>query len=252
MDLSLRGRRAVITGASRGVGAAIARSLAAEGVSVVVNYNSSRREAEELVAEIQRAGGSALAIRADMGVEADCIRLVEETVGALGGLDILVNNAAVWYGNWVQDISLSEWNRTLDVNLTAAFVMTREFLKRAMAAGGGGRILNITSQAAFNGSTTGHAHYAVSKAGLVALTVSTAREVAKYGMTANAVALGMVDTDLVRGAVDADPEYYLKRIPIGRMATGEDIAKIVTFLVSDAAAYITGATIDATGGMLMR
>jgi 3-oxoacyl-[acyl-carrier protein] reductase len=251
MDLMLRGRRALITGASRGVGAAIAKCLAAEGAAVAINYSSSRDEALELVDGIGRGGGRALAIQADVGLESGCLDLFEKAEGGLGGVDILVNNAAVWFGNWVQDIPLAEWNRTLDVNLTAAFVLTREFLKRALVRGSG-RILNITSQAAFRGSTTGHAHYAVSKAGLVALTVTTAREVAHRGITVNALALGMVDTELVRASVEADPEYYLKRIPLGRLATGEDVSKIAAFLVSDAASYITGATIDATGGMLMR
>jgi 3-oxoacyl-[acyl-carrier protein] reductase len=252
VDLKLKGACAIVTGASRGVGAAIARTLASEGAAVIVNYNSAREEAEAVVADIGGRGGIARALQADVGLEADCIRLYEEAEREFSRVDILVNNAAVWFTNWIQDIPLAEWNRTLDVNLNSAFILTREFVKKNSGDGKGGCILNVTSQAAFNGSTTGHAHYAVSKAGLVALTVTTAREVAKYGIRVNAVALGMVDTELVREAVNADPEYYLKRIPLGRMASGEDVAKIVAFMVSDGASYMTGATIDATGGMLMR
>jgi len=252
VDLKLKGKCAIVTGASRGIGAAIARMLAAEGVRVIVNYNGSQKGAEQTVSRICDAGGTALAIQADIGIEAECERLFESGELAFSRVDILINNAAVWFTNPVQDIPLAEWNRTLDVNLTSAFLLTKAFLKKNIADGKGGTILNITSQAAFNGSTTGHAHYAASKAGLVALTVSTAREAAKHGITVNAVALGMVYTDMVRKAVDENPEYYRQRIPMGRLADGDDIAKIVTFMVSDAAAYMTGATIDATGGMLMR
>lgn len=116
----------------------------------------------------------------------------------------------------------------------------------------GGKILNITSQAAFHGSTTGHAHYAASKAGVVAFTVSAAREVAPQGINVNAIALGIVETSMIQEALKARPDYYISRIPIGRVAQPEDIARIAAFMVSDAASYITGATIDATGGMLMR
>ncbi len=252
MDLKLKGKCAIVTGASRGVGSAVAKLLAAEGVAVIVNYHGSQAGADQTVQLIRQQGGQAVAIQADIGNEAECQRLFEESVQAFGRVDILINNAAVWYSNPIQDIPLAEWNRTMDVNLSSAFLLTKAFINRNMADAKGGTILNMTSQAAFNGSTTGHAHYAASKAGLVALTVSTAREVAQYGITVNAVALGLVHTDMIRSAVAANHDYYLKRIPMGRLAECTDIAKIVTFMVSDGASYMTGATIDATGGMLMR
>jgi 3-oxoacyl-[acyl-carrier protein] reductase len=252
MDLKLKGKCAIVTGGSRGVGRGIALALAEEGVSVVVNYNKSEKSALEIINHIVKNGGKAIAVKADLGNPDDCENLINEAERAFGGVDILVNNAGVWPKNWVQDISLDEWKKTIDVNLTSVFLTSQAFVKYNMAQKRGGRILNITSQAAFHGSTTGHAHYAASKAGVVSLTVSMAREMAQYGITVNAVALGMVRTDMVGSAIEKNEDYYLKRIPIGRLAEPEDIAKIVLFMVSDPASYITGATIDATGGMLMR
>lgn len=252
MDLKLKGKCAIVTGGSRGVGRGIALALAEEGVSVVVNYNKSEKSALDIINHIVKNGGKAIAVKADLGNPDDCENLINEAERAFGGVDILVNNAGVWPKNWVQDIPLDEWKKTIDVNLTSVFLTSQAFVKYNMAQKRGGRILNITSQAAFHGSTTGHAHYAASKAGVVSLTVSMAREMAQYGITVNAVALGMVRTDMVGSAIEKNEDYYLKRIPIGRLAEPEDIAKIVLFMVSDPASYITGATIDATGGMLMR
>jgi len=252
MDLNLKGKCAIITGGSRGVGKAISLALAQEGVNVIVNYNKNEASASEVINHIINNGGKALAIKADIGNPVECINLVNEAEKAFGDVDILINNAGIWRTNWVQDISLDEWQKTIDVNLTAVFVTSQAFLKNKIAKNKGGKILNLTSQAAFHGSTTGHAHYAASKAGVVSLTVSMAREVAKYGINVNAVALGIVETDMTRNAIGENKDYYLKRIPIGRVAKPDDIAKIVTFLVSEPAGYITGATIDATGGMLMR
>ncbi|MDF2883306.1 MAG: 3-oxoacyl-ACP reductase [Clostridiaceae bacterium] len=252
MDLKLKGKCAIVTGSSRGVGKGIALALAEEGVSVVVNYNKSEKSALEIINHIIENSGRAIAVKADIGNPEDCANLINEAEKAFGGVDILVNNAGVWPTNWVQDIPLEEWRKTIDVNLTSVFLTSQAFVKYNIAEKRGGKILNITSQAAFHGSTTGHAHYAASKAGVVSLTVSMAREMAQYGITVNAVALGMVKTDMVGNAIEKNKDYYLKRIPIGRVAEPEDIAKIVLFMVSDPASYITGATIDATGGMLMR
>jgi 3-oxoacyl-[acyl-carrier protein] reductase len=145
-----------------------------------------------------------------------------------------------------------EWNRTLAVNLTGPFLTCREAVRRWREAGRTGRIVNVSTQAAFRGSTTGHAHYAASKAGLVALTVSLAREVAPHGIHVNAVAPGMMTTDLARDALEKNEEEYLKRIPLGRIADPAEIVGVVVFLASDRASYMTGATVDVTGGMLMR
>jgi len=252
MKLNLEGKCAVITGAARGVGRGIAIALADEKVNIAINYYSSANAAGALVQELTEKGVRAVAIQADLSSAADCARLMDEAAEKLGKLDILVNNAGVWPKSWLQDMSLEEWNRTMDVNLTSVFLTSQAFLRKAIAGNRGGKVLNITSQAAFHGSTTGHAHYAASKAGVVSLTVSMARECAKYKINVNAMALGMVETDMTKNALEKNREYYLQRIPIGRIATPADIGPIVAFMVSDAAAYITGATIDATGGMLMR
>lgn len=252
MDLKLRSKCVIVTGGSRGVGSGIALALAQEGAKVVINYNRSAKQADELVELIKKDGGEAYAVKADLGNPDECKKLIEESEKKFGSVDILINNAGVWPTNWVQDIPLDEWNKTIDVNLTSVFLTSQAFVKYNIAKGKGGKILNVTSQAAFHGSTTGHAHYAASKAGVVALTISMAREMAQYGFNINAIALGMVETDMTSKALEKNKEYYMKRIPIGRVAQPSDIANIALFLVSEPAGYITGATIDATGGMLMR
>jgi 3-oxoacyl-[acyl-carrier protein] reductase len=163
-----------------------------------------------------------------------------------------VNNAGLWPTNYVEDIPLAEWRRTVDVNLTAVFLTSQRFVQLALAAGRKGKILNVTSQAAFNGSTTGHAHYAAAKSGVVTFTISLSREVAPKGINVNAIALGMVETPMASEALKADRAYYEKRIQIGRIAQPAEIARFAVFLVSEAADYFTGATYDATGGMLSR
>ncbi|MBW4829082.1 MAG: 3-oxoacyl-ACP reductase FabG [Clostridiaceae bacterium] len=252
MDLRISGKCAVVTGGSRGVGRGICLALAKEGVNVVINYNSSSKAALELKEEIEKLGGKAIAIKADLGNPEDCKRLIDEGEKAFGNVDILVNNAGIWPKNWVEDISLEEWNKTIDVNLTSVFLTSQAFVRKNIEKNKPGKILNVTSQAAFNGSTTGHAHYAASKAGVVSLTISMAREMAKHNININAIALGIVETDMTKKALEEKEDYYLNRIPVGRVATPKDIANIALFLVSEPSSYITGATIDATGGMLMR
>lgn len=252
MDLKLKDKCAVVTGGSRGVGRGICIALAKEGVNVVINYSRNDKAALETKKEVEKIGSKAIIVKADIGTPEGCQLLIDEGEKAFGNVDILINNAGVWPKNWIQDIPLDEWNKTIDVNLTSVFLTSQAFLRKNLEKKRPGRILNVTSQAAFNGSTTGHAHYAASKSGVVALTVSMAREVAKYGINVNAIALGIVETDMIKAALDKNKDYYLSRIPVGRVATAEDIANIVTFLVSEPASYITGATIDASGGMLMR
>jgi len=252
MDLKLKGRTALITGASKGVGRAIALTLAEEGAHVVVNYSRDRQAALEVVDQVKSLGSRAIAIPADISFQTQCVTLFESAQDEFGEIDILVNNAGVWPTHWIQDIPILEWNNVMDTNLTAVFLLSQLFIRSKIEKKSGGKILNITSQAAFHGATSGHAHYAASKAGVVAFTVSAAREFAKYGINVNAIALGIVETELLREALATNRAEYEKRIPLGRVSTPEDISKIAVFLVSSGADYITGATIDATGGMLMR
>ncbi len=254
MDLQLTNKVALVTGGSRGLGRAICLGLAAEGARVAVNYREPRKEiAAELAREIkQRHGVDALLVPGDVGKSADVERMFRFTEAAFGPLDVLVNNAAVWPTGYVKDTTEEQWNHVQQVNLTGPFVASREAVRRWIDASRPGRIVNIASQAAFHGSTTGHAHYAASKAGLVALTVSLAREVARYGIQVNAVAPGLMVTDMARDAIDQHESQYLDRIPLRRIADPAEVANVVVFLASDAASYMTGATVDVSGGMLMR
>lgn len=252
MDLGIKNKTAIVTGGSRGVGKEIALTLANEGANVVVTYQSNREKADEVVKAIEATGQKGLAIHANLANADDAVSIISQSIKAFGTLDILVNNAAIWPTGYVKSIKLEDWNTTLDVNLTSVFLTSQAFLNHCLEIEQPGEILNITSQAAFHGSTTGHSHYAASKAGMIAFTKSMAREHAKDGIRVNNLALGIVETDMIREKLEKDASYYVNRIPLGRVAQPGDIADIAAFLVSKRAGYITGATIDATGGMLMR
>ena len=260
MDLHLTNNVALVTGGSRGLGRAICLGLAAEGARVAINYYRDRdrgidlvEEATELAREIKQChGADALPVPGDMGKSADVEQMFRLTETAFGPPDVLVNNAGVWPTGYVKDLTEQQWNAVQQVNLTGPFVASREAVRRWIDAGRPGRIVNITSQAAFHGSTTGHAHYAASKAGLVALTVSLAREVAQYGIQVNAVAPGFMLTEMARDAIEQHQDQYLARIPLRRVADPAEVANVVVFLASAGASYMTGATVDVTGGMLMR
>jgi 3-oxoacyl-[acyl-carrier protein] reductase len=260
MDLRLKDKVALVTGGSRGLGRAISLGLAAEGAKVAINYyrDLTKRvdlvdEATAVAKEIRQAyGHDALPVPGDVSRADDVVQMFNLTETAFGPVDVLVNNAGIWPTAYVKDMTEEQWNQTLEINLTGTFLTCREAVRRWLGAGRRGRIVNITSQAAFHGSTTGHAHYAASKAGVVAFTVSLAREVAPQGIHVNAVAPGMMSTEMAREALEKGIEEYLKRIPLRRVADAAEVADGVVFLASERAGYITGATLDVTGGMLMR
>jgi 3-oxoacyl-[acyl-carrier protein] reductase len=253
MDLHLQDKVALVTGGSRGLGRAICLGLAAEGAKVAVNYNRGEAAAAEVVEAMQKLhAADGLALQGDVSKSVDVLRLFDQCEEEFGPLDILINNAGIWPTAFVRDMSEEEWDTTFDINLKSAFLTCREAVRRWLDADRGGRIVNITTQAAFHGSTTGHAHYAATKAGLVNFTVSLAREVARSGIFVNAVAPGMMRTDMAQEALEANEEKYIQRTPLGRIAEPEEIADTVVFLASSRASYTTGATFDATGGMLMR
>ncbi len=253
MDLNLDNKVALVTGGSRGLGRAICLALAAEGTKIAINGFHNPDRAVELAEKIKTEYSvEAVPVIGNIGEEADIVEIFQATEQAFGRIDILVNNAAVWPTGLVKDITEDEWNRTQQINLTGSFMTCREAVRRWLDTNTPGRIVNITSQAAFRGSTTGHSHYAASKAGLVALTVSLAREVAPHGIAVNAVAPGMMRTEMAREALDRNEQKYLQRIPMRRIADPAEVAAVVTFLASERASYMTGATVDATGGMLMR
>jgi 3-oxoacyl-[acyl-carrier protein] reductase len=235
---------ALVTGASRGIGAAIARSLAADGWPVGVNYRSDEEGAERVVAEIEEAGGKALAIQADVSDEDapdELFKTLEEHFG--GPVLVLVNNAGVRADALSPQIDDEAWARVLDTNLSAAFRTTRRALKPMMRARFG-RIVNIASVVGQR-ANPGQANYAASKAGLVALTATVAAEVARRSITVNAVAPGLVQTEMTEGIGDA----LLEAVPARRAGTPEEVAACVRFLASDDAAYVNGTTLTVDGGM---
>ena len=253
MDLHLRDKVALVTGGSRGLGRAICLGLAAEGGKVAVNYHRGEAAAAEVVEAIQNLhAAQAVALQGNVAEGGDVLRMFEQCEQDLGPVDILVNNAGVWPTAYVREMTEEQWDSTFSINVKGAFLTCREAVRRWLDAGRGGRIVNITTQAAFHGSTTGHAHYAASKAALVNFTVSLAREVARSGIFVNSVAPGMMRTDMAQEALEENEEKYIQRTPLGRIAEADEIADTVLFLASDRASYTTGACFDATGGMLMR
>jgi 3-oxoacyl-[acyl-carrier protein] reductase len=253
MDLHLSNKVALVTGGAIGLGKTIALALAAEGARVAVNDYARLQEADALVEEIRTTHGvDALAIRADVSNEAEVQAMFRTILDRFGQLDILINNAALCPTCDVKDLSAADWTRTVEVNLTGTFLCSREMVRQLIAAGRPGRIVNVSTQAAFRGSTTGHAPYDASKGGIISLTVSMAREVARYGIAVNAVAPGMMLTEMTAKTLEANREKYLSRIPLGRIGNTSEIADVILFLASDQASYMTGATVDVSGGMLMR
>lgn len=255
MNLGLKGKTALITGATDGFGRALAEVLAEEGTNLVLHgtgQNGKREKLAALCADLtKRFGVAADFVCADLSMKGEAKRLFDE-VTSKTQLDLLVNNAAVWPTAYVSDMTEEDFERTLAINLTVPFVLCREMVNSLKMSGRKGKIVNMVSQAAFHGSTSGHAHYAASKAGLVGFSISLARESAPFGINVNCAAPGMMRTPMNREALAEREAEYLKRIPLGRIADPREIAYSVAFLLSDKSDYITGATLDLTGGMLMR
>ena len=253
MDVNLKDKVVLVTGGSHGLGKAICLQAAAEGAKVVVNYRKNPEKAEAVVQEIKDTYGvEAMAGMADVAKEKDIVALFEQIDETFGRIDCLVNNAAYCSTCQVADMKEAEWNYTLQVNLTGAFMCAREFVKRLIARKQPGRLVNISSQAAFRGSTTGHAPYDSSKGALVAFTVSLAREVAANNIVVNCVAPGMMHTEMTDKVLTENEQKYIDRIPIRRIGRPEDVARVVVFLCGEGAAYMTGATVDVSGGLAMR
>lgn len=251
MDLELKGRTAFVTGGTRGLGRAICFALAAEGVNLAVNYRNDKHAAELLTAELKNTYGvKAIAVFGDVSSEDQVRHMFDEAALRFERVDILVNNAGICPVNMIKDMSLEEWNRVISTNLTGTFITCREMINRLIEQEHGGSIINIASQAAYNGSRSGKTHYAASKGGIVSFTHSLAKEVAQYGIRVNGVAPGMIDTEMVGDVLQRNRDNYIKEIPIGRIAEAEEVAKAVVFLVSEASSYITGSVMDVSGGMI--
>lgn len=253
MDLHLKDKVALVTGGSHGLGKSICLGLAAEGAKVAVNYRQRPEKAAAVVKDIQETyAGEAIAVYGDMSSEMEIMKMFPQIAAQFGPLDILVNNAAICPQAWVKDTLAEVWNSVLQVNLTGTFIACREMVKGLIEAKRPGRIVNIASVAAFHGSTSGQAAYDASKGGMISFTVSLAREVAPYGITVNALAPGLMVTDMTEKKYLAQKEKYLARIPLGRFGETEEIADAVVFLCSDRARYVTGTTMNVSGGILMR
>jgi 3-oxoacyl-[acyl-carrier protein] reductase len=245
---SLSGQVALVTGASRGIGRAIALDLAAAGATVVVNYASSPDAAAAVVAEIGAAGGQAWSHQADVADEEQVEALVKAVLEREGRLDVLVNNAGITRDGLLMRMKTADWRSVIDLNLSGVFLCTRA-VSRTMLKARRGRIINITSVVALMGNP-GQANYSAAKAGVIGLTRSNAAEFAARGVTVNAVAPGFIESDMT---AELDKEAILKAIPMARMGSAAEVAGAVLFLAADpAAAYMTGQVLQVDGGMVMR
>ncbi|UPW84105.1 3-oxoacyl-[acyl-carrier-protein] reductase [Lysinibacillus sp. Ag94] len=245
----LEGKVAVVTGASRGIGRAIALKLADEGAKVVVNYSGSQAKAEEVVAMIQENGGEAVAVQASVSKTEEVSALMDAAVKTFGSLDILVNNAGITRDNLLMRMKEDEWDDVLDTNLKGVFLCTKA-VTRQMMKQRAGRIINISSIVGVAGNA-GQANYVAAKAGVIGLTKTTAKELASRNILVNAIAPGFIETEMTEQLPEDIKQGMLTQIPLAKLGQPEDIAKAVAFLASDDANYMTGQTLHIDGGMVM-
>ena len=240
---------ALVTGGSRGIGRATCLALAASGAAVAVHYNSSHSSAEEVVAKIEEVGGKSVAVGANLLEEDAGDRVVAAAEDSLGAVDILVNNAGELTSSAVEELADTVWERTLTLNLTAAFRCARATIP-SMKEHRWGRIVNVSSQAAYTGSAN-HAHYAAAKSGMMGLTFSLARELGPYGVTANLVVPGRIKTDILADDLPTRREEWLRQTPARGLGRPEEVAAVIAFLASESASYVMGAALHVGGGLVM-
>ena len=245
----LDGKVALVTGASRGIGRAIALKLAAEGAKVAINYAGNTAKAEEVKAEIEKNGGEAILVQADVADSAAVEAMVNATVEAFGQIDILVNNAGITRDGLMMRMKDEDFDAVINTNLKGVFYCTK-LVSKLMMKKRSGRIINMASVVGLMGNA-GQTNYAAAKAGVIGFSKSAAKELAARGITVNMVAPGFIDTDMTASMTDKAKEMTLTGIPLNRMGTPEDVANAVAFLVSDNASYITGQVINVDGGMVM-
>jgi 3-oxoacyl-[acyl-carrier protein] reductase len=248
--MKLKGRTALVTGGSRGIGRAVAIALAEEGADVAINYVSSEAAARDVAEQIiQKIGRKAILAQADVSDYPDTFRMAHDVLGAFGHLDILVNNAGINSDKTFTKMDHASWRKVLGTNLDGVFNCTKVFVDQ-MLKQGYGRVVNMTSVIGQIGNF-GQANYAASKAGVAAFTKSLAKELAGKGITVNAVAPGFIETEMVTGIPDKVKERLLAQIPLHRFGTAEEVARAVVYIVSADGDYITGAELSINGGLLM-
>lgn len=245
----LVGKVAVVTGASRGIGRAVALKLASQGAVVVINYNGSAGRAAEVKDEIEKAGGKAETMQCDVSDFGACEKFIKEVIAQFGQIDILVNNAGITRDGLLMRMSEEDFDAVLDTNLKGTFHCIR-FASRQMMKQRNGRIINLSSVSGVMGNA-GQANYSASKAGVIGLTKAAARELASRGVTVNAVAPGFINTEMTAELSEKVKEGAVAQIPLGRFGEPEDIAEAVAFLASENAGYITGQVLCVDGGMAM-
>lgn len=247
--LNLKGKTAVVTGGSRGIGKAIAMKLAALGANIVINYNSNSASVDQVIKDIEELGVNAVKIQGDVSKFEDAEKIIKTAVSEFGSLDILVNNAGITRDGLILRMKEEDFDKVIDVNLKGTFNCTRH-ASQIMLKQKSGRIINIASVVGIAGNA-GQANYAAAKAGIIGITKSAARELASRGITVNAVAPGYIDTDMTHVLPEKTKEAILGSIPLKKMGKPEDVAEAVAFLASDSASYITGHILNVDGGMVM-
>ncbi|GGB56851.1 3-oxoacyl-[acyl-carrier-protein] reductase [Fictibacillus barbaricus] len=245
----LNNKSVLVTGASRGIGRAIALYFAKNGARVAVNYSGSEARANEVVEEIKANGGTAFAIKADISSSEDVTRMVKSVIDEFGSLDVLVNNAGITRDNLLMRMKEEDWDAVINTNLKGVFLTTKA-VTRQMMKQRQGRIINIASIVGVSGNP-GQANYVAAKAGVIGLTKTAAKELSSRGITVNAIAPGFIETDMTGKLEEGIKEDMLRNIPLARFGQPEDIAAAAAFLASDVSSYITGQTIHVDGGMVM-
>lgn len=247
--MSAEKRVAVVTGASKGIGRAVAVRLAKDGYRVVVNYMSSEAEAHKTFNQIESGGGTAMLYLANVSKSAEVNAMIEAVIRKWGQIDVLVNNSGVMYDTQSESISDEEWEKVISVNLNSAFYTCRAAIPYFKDRNYG-RIINVSSQAALTGSTM-HAHYVAAKSGILGFTYSLVKELGPYGITVNIVSPGRIQTDMITSRDSGRMEEWMSQTPLRRLGEPEDVANAVAFLASDEADYITGLNMHVNGGLLM-
>jgi acetoacetyl-CoA reductase len=239
----------VVTGASRGLGRAIAEELAGGGAKVVVNYSRSKEPAEEVVNQISESGGEAIAVQADVSDAEQAQKLIDQALERFNRVDVLINNAGINIDHTLRKLSVEDWDKVIQVDLNSAFYTVHAVLPH-MTDQGGGKIINMSSFVGEAGNI-GQANYSAAKAGLLGFTKTAAQELARFGITVNAIAPGFIETDMVANIPEEAQQKLRKQVPLGRFGKPEEVARAVRYLIEDGD-YITGQSLDINGGIYIR